>query len=61
MVTMQKLRAALAKIDRRRTRAAHGRPMSGLSIPAEYYFGATKARKSVTRQDKKLVHAATAK
>ncbi len=38
MITERKLQAALAKIARWQAGHPHGRPMSGLSIPARYYF-----------------------
>lgn len=44
MITEIKLSSALAKIARWEARHPHGKPMSGLSIPANYYFG-TKPRK----------------
>jgi hypothetical protein len=44
MITEAKLLVALDKIDHRLSRKTHGRPMSGLSIPADYYF----ARKNRT-------------
>jgi hypothetical protein len=40
--TETRLRAALDKIDHRLSRKTHGRPMSGLSIPAAYYFAGRK-------------------
>jgi hypothetical protein len=42
-VTETKLRAALDKIDQRLSRKGHGRPMSGLSIPAAYYLAGRKS------------------
>ena len=42
MMTETRLRAALDKIDHRLSRKTHGRPMSGLSIPAAYYFAGRK-------------------
>jgi hypothetical protein len=38
MMTETKLRKALDKLEHRPARKAHGRPMSGLSIPADYYL-----------------------
>jgi hypothetical protein len=38
MMTETKLRKALDKLDHRQKGKAHGRPMSGLSIPADYYL-----------------------
>jgi hypothetical protein len=39
MITEKKLNSALAKIARWEARHPHGKAMSGLSIPASYYFG----------------------
>jgi hypothetical protein len=52
MITEQKLQTALAKIARWQAVHAHGRPMSGLSIPAKYYFEKKadhKARRLLTQ------------
>ena len=38
MMTETKLRKALDKLDHRPAGKAHGRSMSGLSIPADYYL-----------------------
>ena len=38
MITERKLNAALAKIAHWKAGHSHGKPMSGLSIPAKYYF-----------------------
>ena len=38
MMTETKLRKALDKLDHRQVGKARGRPMSGLSIPADYYL-----------------------
>jgi hypothetical protein len=38
MMTETKLRKALDKLEHRQNGKAHGRPMSGLSIPADYYL-----------------------
>jgi hypothetical protein len=48
MITETKLRAALDRLGRKQGTKAGGRPMSGLSIPAEYYFGRPKAREAQT-------------
>jgi hypothetical protein len=40
MITEKKLGAALEKIARWEAKHPHGKAMSGLSIPASYYFGA---------------------
>jgi hypothetical protein len=39
MMTETKLRKALDRLDRRQKGKPRGRPMSGLSIPADYYLG----------------------
>ena len=39
MMTETKLRKALDKLEHRQVGKARGRPMSGLSIPADYYLG----------------------
>lgn len=38
MMTETKLRKALDKLEHRQKGKSHGRPMSGLSIPADYYL-----------------------
>ncbi len=38
MMTETKLRKALDKLEHRPAAKARGRPMSGLSIPADYYL-----------------------
>jgi hypothetical protein len=38
MMTETKLRKALDKLEHRPARKAQSRPMSGLSIPADYYL-----------------------
>jgi hypothetical protein len=48
MITEKKLEAALAKIDRWRAKHPHGKAMSGLSVPGEYYFGGKADRKTKT-------------
>lgn len=54
MMTETKLRMALDKLDHRLVGKAQGRPMSGLSIPADYYL-ARPGRKiaTVTRGKKR--------
>lgn len=54
MVTEAKLRTALDKIDRRLSRKTHGRPMSGLSIPADYYFARKNGTMAAVARSKKL-------
>jgi hypothetical protein len=44
MITEQKLRKALTKIERQNGQNGHGKPMSGLSVPAEYYFPISRKR-----------------
>jgi hypothetical protein len=39
MMTESKLSKALDKLDSQQSRKRHGRRMSGLSIPADYYLG----------------------
>jgi hypothetical protein len=55
MMTETRLRAALDKIDRRLSRKTHGRPMSGLSIPADYYFAGRKNTRAAVARRKKAV------
>ncbi len=47
MMTETKLRKALDKLEHRPARKARSRPMSGLSIPADYYL-ARPGRKVAT-------------
>lgn len=49
MITESKLRKALDRIAKRRGPKATGRPMSGLSIPAEYYFGRRRAKPALRK------------
>lgn len=50
-MTERKLTAALAKIDRWKAGKSRGKPMSGLSIPANYYFAAkSRSRPSTGRR-----------
>jgi hypothetical protein len=49
MITEAKLRTALERITRKHGTKGSGRPMSGLSIPAEYYLGRPKARTAKLR------------
>ncbi len=53
MITETKLRTALDRLARKQGAKASGRPMSGLSIPAEYYFGRPKARTARPRAAQK--------
>jgi hypothetical protein len=59
MITETKLRKALDQLDHRQKGKAQGRPMSGLSIPAEYYLE-RPGRKiaSATRRKKRTKPAA---
>lgn len=53
MMTETKLRKALDKLDHRLIGKTPGRPMSGLSIPADYYLGrAGRTIATVTRGKK---------
>jgi len=58
MITERKLGAALAKIDRWQAKHPHGKAMSGLSIPAEYYFAVKAGHKAKTVRHK--IHSRTA-
>jgi len=53
MITERKLRAALAKIAHREKAHNGGKPMSGLSIPASYYF---RKRKAVATRHSRRLH-----
>ena len=44
MITEQKLRKALTKIERQNAQNGHGKPISGLSVPAAYYFSISRKR-----------------
>ena len=55
MMTETRLQAALDKIDRRLLRKPPGRPMSGLSIPADYYFPGRKTMKTTVVRGRKAV------
>ena len=57
MINEQKLENALAKIARWKAGHPHGKPMSGLSIPAKYYFGGKKGREAVPRHHARRAHA----
>jgi hypothetical protein len=57
-MTEQRLQTALAKIDRWQARHPQGKPMSGLSIPAKYYFKSKTGRKARVIHDKKNTHVA---
>jgi len=46
MITEKKLNSALAKIAQWESAHPHGKAMSGLSIPASYYFGTKPSRRS---------------
>lgn len=46
MITEKKLRTALTKIERWQATHPQGKTMSGLSIPAKYYFGAKLGKKA---------------
>ena len=61
MITEAKLRVALDKIDRRRSGKTRGRPMSGLSIPADYYFNGKSRKKAAVVRAKKLARVAAGK
>jgi hypothetical protein len=50
MITERKLRKALAKIARSEAGQAPGNPMSGLSIPADFYF---RTRKPAATRNKR--------
>jgi len=52
MITEKKLNSALAKIARWEAVHSHGKAMSGLSIPASYYFGTKPSRRSKTVRQK---------
>ncbi len=53
MMTEAKLPKALDKLEHRQAGKTRGRPMSGLSIPADYYLGrAGRAFSSVARARK---------
>jgi hypothetical protein len=56
MITERKLNAALAKIAHWKAGHSHGKPMSGLSIPATYYFDAKSLQQAKTAR--RRVHAA---
>jgi len=56
MITEQKLRTALAKITRWQAGHPHGRPMSGLSIPAKYYFERKADHKAPKTSHAKRAH-----
>jgi len=58
MITERKLSSALAKIARWEASHPHGKAMSGLSIPANYYFGA-KPRKRA-KPVRRKTHSSTA-
>ena len=60
-VTETKLRAALDKIDHRLSRKTHGRPMSGLSIPAAYYFAGRKRTTAAIARGKKTARVVAGK
>jgi hypothetical protein len=57
MITEQKLQTALAKIARWQAGHPHGRPMSGLSIPAKYYFERKSDHKAPKTSHAKRAHA----
>lgn len=52
-ITETKLRTALDRLARKQGPKASGQPMSGLSIPAEYYFGRGKVRTGKPRAAEK--------
>lgn len=52
-MTETKLRKALDKLDHRQVGKARGRPMSGLSIPADYYLGRAGRKIAVVARGKK--------
>jgi hypothetical protein len=53
MITEAKLRVALDKIDRDQSGKKHGRPMSGLSIPVDYYLTRKNGTKAAVVRSKK--------
>ena len=61
MMTEPKLRAALDKLDQRLSRKAHGRPMSGLSIPAAYYLAGRKSTAGAAAPGKKTARVVAGK
>jgi hypothetical protein len=52
MMTESKLRKALDKLDHRQKGKSPGRPMSGLSIPADYYLGRADRKVAVVARGK---------
>jgi len=57
MITEQKLQTALAKIARWQAGHPRGRPMSGLSVPAKYYFERKAYHKAPKSSHAKGAHA----
>jgi hypothetical protein len=58
MITERKLSAALTKIARSQVGHPHGKPMSGLSIPAEYHFEKKSGHKADLIRSRKPGHTA---
>ncbi len=61
MMTETKLRKALDKLEHRPAGKSHGRPMSGLSIPADYYLAGAVRKINSGGRGKKLARTTAGK